>query len=279
MRGELLGVWPETWRQIWIKLAKHPAAPEDLFCELYRELIRAFQCEPDVTALADIIDNPSQSRQAFRSAKPSQFKGEIELVAFMEACHRIVFDLGGESFSNRYFLLTNAFIEKYSLRYDLRRPFSLHPTLPGIFSRLVRELKKLALSDAHLDSLMRDFEESLRDLKHNNDAGRIKTCLSKNFQLLEGIAGKSPGVTEDTLGAMCRQLEYWPHTTIRETLSKLYGFASNYPGIRHAGNHSSQIREIEMRDMIAISVLLAGFTPYLTDQMNLPAIYGGSTNP
>lgn len=38
MRGEIIGVWSETWREIWSKLAKHPDAPEDLFCELFREL-------------------------------------------------------------------------------------------------------------------------------------------------------------------------------------------------------------------------------------------------
>ena len=38
-------------------------------------------------------------------------------------------------------------------------------------------------------------------------------------------------------------------------------FASNYPGIRHGGNSNGVIRDIEMRDMVAVSILLAGFTP------------------
>src|SRR5690348_6154825 len=38
MRGEFIGVWSETWREIWDVLASHEAAPGDLFCELYREL-------------------------------------------------------------------------------------------------------------------------------------------------------------------------------------------------------------------------------------------------
>lgn len=48
MRGEFLAVWPVTWREIWSKLAKSPGAPEDMFCELYRELLPALKTPPDI---------------------------------------------------------------------------------------------------------------------------------------------------------------------------------------------------------------------------------------
>jgi hypothetical protein len=61
--------------------------------------------------------------------------------------------LGGDLLANRYFNLVNAFINKYSLRYDLRRPCFLHPTLPGIFANLMRDIKTATTQDAHLNSL------------------------------------------------------------------------------------------------------------------------------
>lgn len=36
---------------------------------------------------------------------------------------------------------------------------------------------------------------------------------------------------------------------------------SDYPGIRHGRNSNRVIRDIEMRDMVAVSILLAGFAP------------------
>ncbi|WP_233999305.1 hypothetical protein, partial [Erythrobacter sp. HI0063] len=63
-----------------------------------------------------------------------------------------------------YFNLVEAFIDKYSLRYDLRRPFSMHPTLPGIFARVVRNLKAAAQTDPHLATAFHEFEDALRDL-------------------------------------------------------------------------------------------------------------------
>ena len=61
MRGEVIGVWSETWREIWSKLAKHPDAPDDLFCELFRELniARSTPLDP-ATELVDIVDNCAQ---------------------------------------------------------------------------------------------------------------------------------------------------------------------------------------------------------------------------
>ncbi len=273
MRGEIIGVWSETWREIWSKLAKHRDAPDDLFCELYRESVSSFAEQPDINTLADIVDNPLQARQAFRRLKPAAFKGEIALVGFLERAQSVLMDLGGDPLANRYFVLCESFIAKYSLRYELRRPLTLHPTLPGIFARLMHELTETTATDPHLNQLMHEFQETVRDLRGDRSPGRIKTCIQKQINLLEAIAQRSPNVTSPTLGAMCRQLDHWPHNGVREALSNLYGFASNYPGIRHAGSANGRLREIEMLDLVTISIVLAGFTPYLSSSLSPSRIY------
>ncbi len=65
-----------------------------------------------------LLDNPVRSREAFEQTGANEF--------------------AGDELSNRYFNLLTAFIEKFSLRYDLRRPCTLCPTLPGVFASLVR---------------------------------------------------------------------------------------------------------------------------------------------
>jgi hypothetical protein len=276
MRGEVIGVWSETWREIWSKLAKHPDAPEDLFCELYRELAGAFETTLDVTALADIVDEPDQARTVFRKTRAAAFRGEVALLEFFERAHNVVVDLGGDPLANRYFLLMEAFLDKYSLRYDLRRPFSLNPTLPGVFARLVRELREATYQDAELHPLMVEFEDAIRDLKTSQSAGRIKTCIQKQVNLLEAIGQRCPGVTSNTLGAICDEVGTWPHNRLKDAMKKLYGFASDYPGIRHGGTPANSLRNIEMRDLVAVSILLAGFSPYLTNLINSDTIYRGS---
>lgn len=310
MRGELLEVWPDTWREIWAKLAKHPEFGDDLFPDLYREFVSAPQApqappEPEVFAedggligadfdadvdykdaleahqkeriqFEEAVSGGHLSRSAFRAAMKEQVQDEADAVATLEAAHNIVASYGDEAFQNRYFLLVQEFLEKYSLRYDLRRPFSLHPTLPGIFSRLIRELKSAASQDADLSPLMHDFEEAVRDLRTDQSSGKIKTCIQKQMSLLEAIGQKCPGVTSNTLGSICNQVGTWPHNKVKESMKNLYGFACDYPGIRHGGTAANQLREIEMRDMVAMSVMLVGFSPYLTDLINSDNVYNGS---
>lgn len=280
MRGEFLPVWSETWRDIWSKLAKHPDAPEDLFSELYRELPAAFAIPMTPEALADAVAVPARAKSKFRRATAGQFISEHALAGFLERAHSVAVDLGGDPLANRYFVLVEAFLAKFSLRYDLRRPFTLHPTLSGVFARMVTELKAVTRADAHLHQLMGDFEDAVRDLRADSSPNRIKTCIQKQVNLLEAVAQLCPAITENTLGRICDQLgglpnTVWPHDKVRDAMKNLYGFASDYPGIRHAGRPANARRDIDMRDMVAISILLAGFTPYLSHQVDSNIVYRG----
>lgn len=264
MRGEFVPVWSETWGAIWLPLADSEAAPPDMFCELYRELVTAFTEPPSIEALADVIDDQQQSRVAFERSGCIQFASEKALVRFIEAAHDVLYDLQGDELANRYFGLLNDFIEKYSLGYSLRRPCALSPTLPGMFADLAGALKRLTNADEHLAALYRAHDEAVRDLRFGATEERIKTCISKQFMLLEAIASAADEVTARTLGDMCDQVRSWPHATVKDSLKKLYGFASDYPGIRHAGNPAGRLRGIETRDLAALSILLLGYSPYLT---------------
>ncbi len=220
--------------------------------------------------------NPVQSREAFEKTVSDDFAGERALVAFLEAAHSALDELAGDELSNRYFNLLADFIDKFSLRYDLRRPCTLCPTLPGVFASLVRDLRVLTGQDAHLDALMKEFENAVRDLRHDCTDGRIKTCIQKQVNLLEAIGRTAPGVTGTTLGAICNQVGTWPHDKLKEAMKDLYGFASDYPGIRHGGTPANALRAVDMRDMVAMSILLAGFTPYLASQLNADSVYRGA---
>lgn len=276
MRGEFIGVWSETWREIWTPLVDQEDVPTDIFCELYRELAQALKAKPSIENLAEIIDNPLQGREAFEHTATNDLAGERALIRFLEAAHEALEDLGGDALSNSYFNLLQGFIEKFSLRYDLRRPCVLCPTLPGMFASLVCDLRVATGEDAHLDALMKEFENAIRDLRSDNSDGRIKTCIQKQMNLLEAIGSGCAGVTGSTLGAICNQISTWPHEKVKDAMKALYGFASDYPGIRHGGSPTSALRAIDMRDLVAVSVLLAGFTPYLSDAINADHVYRGA---
>ncbi len=276
MRGELLGVWSETWREIWEPLVSQDGIASDIYCELYRELSGAFRQPLTPEQLANIIDDADQSREALQNSEADTFAGERALVSFFENAHHVLDDFGGDALANNYFNLLTSFIAKFSLRYDLRRPCMLCPTLPGVFASLVRDLKTATSQDAHLNGLMKDYEDAIRDLRTDCSDTRIRTCMVKQVNLLEAIGSRYPGVTANTVGQICEQVGTWPHASVKEAMQNLYKFTCNYPGIRHAGTPASALRGIEMRDMVAMSILLAGFMPYFTDQLDAATVYRGT---
>lgn len=276
-QGQLLSVWQDAWLHVWVPLAReatrlnHP----DLFCELYPELNRVLLAPKSIEEVARITDDVDRARRQFRKTKVHELRGEGEVIAFVEECYEVLENLGGQEMAEAYFVLLDRFLSRFNLRYDLARPCTLRPTLPGVFASLMCELRALTGRDAHLDGLMKDFENAVGDLRGDRSDTRIKTCIQKQMNLLEAIGRQCPGVTGITLGAICNQVGTWPHDKVKQAMAALYGFASDYPGIRHGGTPANALRTIQMRDMVAMSILLAGFTPYLSDQLDAEAVYLG----
>ncbi len=223
-----------------------------------------------------IVNDAFKSREAFEQVRHTEFVGEIALVKFLEAAFEIFDDVGGDPLSNRYFNLLTDFIDKFSLRYDLRRRCTLCPTLPGMFTGLLRELDALSTTDQNIGKRLRDFKEAFQDLSIGPTEGRISNCVMKQVMLLEAVAAASGEAAGSDLAALCKTLENWPHPAVRQSLLNLYGFASDFPGVRHGTPSIGMERNIDMRDMVAMSILLAGFTPYLAHGLNPDAVYRGT---
>src|SRR5689334_9505124 len=130
MRGEFLGVWSELWRDVWQPLLEEPLdkdgnfLADDVFCELYRDLAPNLDRPPSVEMLADVIDSPEQSREAFLSVTAADLANEPAALRFLESVYETLEEFQGpdDPLTNLYFSRLAAFIEKFSLRYDLRRP-------------------------------------------------------------------------------------------------------------------------------------------------------------
>jgi hypothetical protein len=308
MNAELLPVWASTWPELWSRLAKSAEAPDDLFIGLVGEL--ATEPQPPAVPLPPsphafdeagaLVDRATirardeydkaqllynSARDKYVSALSSEplakqfFRGmllkissEYDAVKFLESVHESLIALEYNDLTNIYKKLVVEFLQKFSLRYEMRGPFSLRATMPGVFVKMMREIKIIACGDAHLRSLMEEFEEAFSDLREERTQAKIKTCLQKQFNLVEGLGGRYPGVTELTLGAMCNQLD-WPHATVKELGKKLYGFGSSYPGVRHAGNPQGVLRNLDMRDFVSLSLMLASFTPYVTHGLEADRCY------
>ena len=278
MQGQLLPIWQDTWSRLWVPLA-HKASRlghPDLFCEIYPDLNRALVTPKTVEALAQVIGDVEEARYTFRRVKPADIGGESQLLAFMERCHGTLEDLGGDTLANAYFVLLDRFLERFGLRYELRRPCVLCPTLSGLFSTLVREVDSLGRTDGNIARRLNDFREAVQDLRLGQTEGRLANCVAKQVMVLEAIGSSSAGITGAELSAICNQVRQWPHPAMKSSLMNLYGFASDFPGLRHGTRSAGLLRDVDLRDVIAVSILLVAYAPYLSDQMDPDVLYRGS---
>ncbi len=279
MAGELIVAWPNTKQEIWDALAAAEDAPDDLYCELLRSA-SAWLRKPEnpdefslwQANLFEAFGSPTLSKAAFNCLDATDFIGERALCAFLEDVFDALQELSNDEIANLYFDCLSGFISKFNLRYELLPSCKLIPSIPGVFEGLIEELKCYSNSDKHVSTLLSEFVNAVRDLKIEASETRIKTCIQKQVNLLEGIAQKSPLVTKGDLAGMCSEIKSWPHLGIKSSVSSLYSFACDYPGIRHGGKPSKVLRTIELRDFISMTILLTGFIPYLSDEIDPEAV-------
>lgn len=264
---------------IWEPLGTHPAAPDGLFSELYPELSKALRpiavmilseenhllSNPDDEMLVRAASDPIFARQRFQQILPTDFLDERRLRHFFNEAAFIIEDFDDDSFHAAYTDLVSAYLTRFNLRYAVARPFSLVPTLPGIASALLSEVERASESSQHLNTLKGQMLRTVEILSKESRSEDLCRFIATACNLSEGLAGAHADARSRTLGEMIRQTDLWPHVTVREAFSKLYGFCSDYPGIRHAGNPDSRLREISSKDGLLVSVILLAFSGYFLD--------------
>mgnify|MGYP003134058494 CR=1 FL=1 len=311
MKGDLKSAWPYVWSDIWVRLYETRGAPVELFSELYAALMpkpRPPASPPEPTEFDDegnatdpvylsaradydvaleeyrkqkitygeaLTAGPEDARTWLRERLRLSLNTEVEAVKALEKAFQCIDEIGGDDLSNRYFNLVEAFLQKYSIRYDLRRPFSLHPSLPGVFAAIWSEVRGLGLGNVELENSIQEFDDAFRDLKLGPNAGRLKSCFIKQFNMLEAITARNPTVSQNVLSAMIGQVDTWPHPTVKQAAEKIYAFRGAYPNMGH-GTGGGAIREIDLRDLVSVSVMLVGLLPYLSHEIDPLIVFDGA---
>jgi hypothetical protein len=265
MRGQLIDAWVQTLTDIWTPLYEQEGTPIDLFASLYPELAKALRIALTEDDLLTVSNDAGLSRQRFFETRPADFASEFALTRFWQSAFEVLSDAGPDSLVTSYESLTRTFLDRYNLRYRIVSPYRMVPRLPALLGGMIEEVELRISSDPDLYELHQAAELAFEDLSTNGRPVDIRNCIARVCNFAEGLAIRMPGVTEKTLGAATKQMKFWPHVTVRNALTSLYGFCSDYPAIRHGAKSDGKLRELELRDALIISMALLGFTGYLTE--------------
>lgn len=276
MRGSFTATWQFMCEEIWEYLYQHEDVKTDIFCELYRTTTPYLNKKISVEEIADITDNALQARDEFLGIKSEDFRSEFAIRCFMQEVFDTLDDYSGDKISLLYFELLSSFVGKYNLKYEVTPLRKITPNVYGMFLDIFHQLDEMTKNDPHLGSLVNEFKNSVQDLSIDQSESRLKICIQKKITVLEAIASKHPLVKSSTLGSMCDDIISWPHSAFRLAIKQLYGFASDYPGIRHAGNPGGVLRPINISDLTSLLFFLSGLMPYLFDPSKNINVFTGT---
>jgi hypothetical protein len=274
MIGNLRERWEYTWQDVWEPLGSLPQSPFDLYSQLYRVSLEYLRRKPTNQELAEIVNNPILALSEFQSIQGKQFRDEMAAVQFIERAYILIVDAGKRILVRRYSEYISKFLVKYNLRYEVAEPFGLRVRLPALYGDIYEQLRQVNATNPHLAGLMNDFEVSFSDFIRSRAQRDFRVSLARASNYAEGMAAVSLNLPGGTLGALCTQLQVWPHNDVRDAVKKLYGFCSDYPGIRHAGTPNNRIRDLEVKDTIIVSAMLFAASGYLHQQVRLDDVVG-----
>lgn len=277
MSGDLRHAWEYLAAELWEPLAdystENAAAPPDLFSDLFAAADEFLSPRPTDTELEEARNDPDRARSRFLTLKGTDFASEFAIVRFLEAAHTVIAGYEIPGFDDLYRRLLRDALRKFNLRYCLDEPVTLRFLLPGSFTNLYTELCRLSAGNGHLASLLADFEKAFDRYARTQDPTDLKTCIGNASKYAEGLAGDTCGKA-GSLGYLCKEIKGWPHGAVQAALSNLYGFCSDYPGIRHAGNPAGVRRNLAIRDATLVSLLLLSFSGYLSSAVDERAVLG-----
>jgi hypothetical protein len=277
MSGTLRQAWDYFTADLWEPLADYSAkdavAPSGLFGDLFESADYYLSPHPAGTELEEARNNTDKARQRFLALKGTDFTSESAIVHFLEEVRNVIADYEITGYEDFYRRLLRDILHKYNLRYRLDDPFILRFLLPGSFTNLYAELHRLNIGNGHLAGLLTDFEKAFDRYARTQDPTDLKTCIGNASKYVEGLAGTTCGKS-GSLGDLCKEIKDWPHSAVQAALTKLYGFCSDYPGIRHAGNPAGVRRDLNARDVTLASLLLLSFSGYLSQDIDEQVILG-----
>jgi len=279
MGGRLQDSWQYLWPEIWRPLEQVDDAPLDMYCDLYVQLAKAYRKAPNRKDFDTVANDVGLARRALESAEADQLRGEHSIASFLENAYDVFVETGNPGLPKVYRDLIEAFLEARNLRYKLVSPFQIRPHIPGVFSALMTDVLTLTENDNDLNEAASEFEHAFGALIRSQAEPDMKTCIQKASMLVEAIASASPEAQGATLGEFCDSIRCWPHAAVREAVKKLYGFCSDYPGIRHRVTRKrGRLRQLEMRDSVIVPLLMLTASGYFGSNAALMATLRSQTS-
>ena len=266
--------WPHTMRYIWTPLFRRHSSPPDLSIELLRAMLdtrrdKPVYLTPDALHAIDrdqALSSPDAAKGALRRVRPRSFKDSAAVAAFFAVADEVAGEFDDATLNDDYRQRLARFVARYNLPYTLDHPpLRLRPRFPSAMEDGYRVLERLAAADEHRAAALDGFVRNWTRFVEANEDGHLESTAASVERLAEAYLGQHLG-TSGSLGKLIKvyqKKEKFPHRAFGDAVEQLFGFCSNYPNIRHAGNPGSKARDLERRDVALVCFVVFSLLGYI----------------
>ena len=278
MRGCMRHVFDRVFEELLQPLTEHDDCPSDIFSQVYAAISpHLVETDPDKTEtrqgavsvprdelVAQAGADPAKAEDLVSKLSEADFGSEPAIISAMSAVHEILCEIE-DSLADAYLERLREFVARYSLRYYVDAEANFWVSLSGVATSLFAQIRRIAQQDSHILTCFIDFERALAQCISDPVETHIKTTIQKQCNFLEAVGAGPESGSGSSLGRIIDEARTWPDERLKEATKILYQFASDYPGIRHGGSKKVAIRKLDMRDLISITLSLAGAVTHLTN--------------
>lgn len=191
---------------------------------------------------------------------------DIAIVEFLEITWEMLKNEYKEAWADVFAEVVQKFIAKCGLGYRILDPFSIRPLITTEFTALYKTLCAECGPHGDLQELMESFEHAYSEMIRKG--GAAKAPIFESSKYMEAAAIDFAGLKRSAkLSEAVKKLQSgkrFPHAgSIQQSISNLYGMASDYPGIRHPGTPKSKLRELESNDAKYLSLVMLAWAGYM----------------
>jgi hypothetical protein len=183
--------------------------------------------------------------------------------------------------ANKYRDFLKDFLQKFGVRYFITKPCKLTITIEGLLATEYDYIKYLSENSRSPSrkQLIKIFENHLVKI---NEPDEENNCIANSIKLIEHFIldtiSKKKNITlqgrQRTLGYAIKEcIDIFPSTSAKESLKKYYDFTNEYPNIRHVGEDSCVIRDLNKSDALLALSLAVAYSVFLTQNYE-DIIYG-----
>ena len=284
MSGSLRLVVDRAFDELWQPLTNYDDCPANVFGETYAG-VRPFLREPTPEFVRDddgtirdyavnlndqmavAMSDSETAEHLLTSLSKDNFESEADALRAISSTYSVLLEVATEDLASNYLNLLKMFVDRYNLMYYVDENAALWISFSGLATALFGQIRFAARGNRQLRKQFNAFEHALAECLADPVESRIMTAIQKQCNVLEAIGSHHHLVSgnKNTLSSIVKQVDSWPHESLREATRLVYEFASDYPGIRHGNVGDSALRDLDLRDLAGVAVSLVGLGAYLTD--------------